>query len=410
MLQTYSLSEMTIISPLKHLNKSSLKIERNLIVEIGKTADFNLKLEDGMFLYPALINIHDHLRGDYLPKIGPKQGDYYLNWSYWEKDLRGSTVLNERSKIPVEDAYRLGAYKNLFSGVVTVNDHFPHEYNEPFIPFLPIRVISNYTLAHECSSFDLKWGDGIEIEHKRAVERNFPFITHLEEGFDEESQGGIDILESLNCLDNHDIFVHCIGFSEQDIKKTRQAGASVAWCPASNLFMFNLTCKIRKIISSGINVCIGTDSTHTGSINLLEEMRFARRIYRKMYGEDLDARLITNMVTVNPAKAFRMSEQTGRIEQGKLADILIIKPRKSDPYEALVEAEIEDIDLLVWEGTPIYGSKYYEELFKLRDVEYTQVKMCGREMLVKGDPMGLLKKVRKAVGFKKTLDYMPLGD
>ncbi|MBA7675192.1 Atrazine chlorohydrolase [subsurface metagenome] len=242
------------------------------------------------------------------------------------------------------------------------------------------------------------------------MERNFPFITHLEEGYDEETQRGIDILEQLNCLDNHDVLVHCLGFSDKDIRKAKKARATIAWCPASNIFMFNLTCKIRKIIRAGINVCIGTDSTHTGSVNLLEEMRFARSTYQELYGEDLNAKGIIQMVTLNPANAFRMQDRIGSIEEGKLADLLVLKPRQADPYEALVNGRMEDIDLLFWEGTPIYGDARYEELFVSREVEYTRIKVRGREMLVKGDPGGLLKKVRKAVGFKKTLDYMPLDN
>jgi cytosine/adenosine deaminase-related metal-dependent hydrolase len=274
---------------------------------------------------------------------------------------------------------------------------------------LPIRVINNYTLAHECSSFDLNWGDGIEIEHRRAVERGHPFITHLEEGFDEESQSGVDILERLNCLDDHDVFIHCIGFSDTDILKVRDAGASVAWCPASNVFMFNVTCKIRKMLAEGVNVSIGTDSTATGSVNLLEEIRFAREVYRRMYGEELDAKTLMRMVTTNPAKAFRMHEKIGSVEEGKYADLLLLRARHNDPYEALVAAKMEDIELMIHEGTPIYGNGKYEELFRRRGCDYTTVEVNGLRMCVKGDPAGLLSQVRQAVGFKKVLDYLPFG-
>jgi cytosine/adenosine deaminase-related metal-dependent hydrolase len=269
-------------------------------------------------------------------------------------------------------------------------------------------VINNYTLAHECSSFDLGWGDGIEVEHQKAVERGHPFITHLEEGFDEESQSGVDLRERLNCLDDHDLFIHCIGFSDQDIQRVRNAGASVAWCPASNKFMFNVTCKIRKMLSAGVNVCIGTDSTATGSVNLLEEIRFARRVYRHMYGEQLDARSLVEMVTSHPARAFWMQDKIGTVETGKYADLLCIRPRENDPYEALVAAEMQDIELMVQEGTPIYGDARYEELFRRRECDYTTVSVRGRKMCVKGDPAGLLENVRRAVGFKKVLDYLPL--
>ena len=219
----YSLSNITLITPDKVHRDQCLKIDQKRIAAIGAKAKFDISSADGdLFLYPALINVHDHLRGDYLPRVGPKPGNYYLNWAPWDNDLKSSEVYKERANITIEQSYFLGAYKNLFSGVVTVNDHFPHEFNEEFIPVLPIRVIQNYTLVHECSSYDLKWGEGIEAEHARAVKNNYPFITHLEEGFDEESQRGIEILEELHCLDDYDILIHCIGFSDEDIKKTKK--------------------------------------------------------------------------------------------------------------------------------------------------------------------------------------------
>ncbi|MEW5815263.1 MAG: amidohydrolase family protein [Spirochaetota bacterium] len=410
MLTRFSLSNVTLVTPTEVIPDSSIMIDNIKISAFGRKTASDFAALEPRFVYPALINIHDHLRGDYLPRVGPRRGRFYLNWSYWDNDLKSSKVYKERSNISAEDCYFLGAYKNLFSGVITVNDHFPHEMNSEFIPKLPVRVVTEYTLAHECSSFDLKWGDGIEIEFKRAREKNYPFITHLEEGFDKESQDGIFILENLGCLDDHDVLVHCIGFSDKDILLAKEKDVHIAWCPASNIFMFNVTCKIRKILQAGINVSIGTDSTHTGSINLLEEMRYGRRVYRSMYGEDLSARLITEMVTINPAKAFRKDNLIGSLKEGKLADILVIMPKDSDPYEALIKTNIEDIVLLLQEGTPIYGSPDYEELFKLRNADYSKVVVRGRQKLVKGDPAGLLARVREAVGFKKELDYMPIDN
>ena len=409
MLTTYSLSGLTVVTPDIATAGTSIQVDQKKLGRLGGKCKFEVRFGDGYAAFPALINIHDHFNGNYLPKVGPGPGEFYVKWLDWERDLRNSDVVKvERAKTSTEDRYFLSAYKNLFSGVVTANDHFPHEWNEPFIPRLPMRVIRNYTLAHESSSYDLKWGEGIEIEHARALKNNFPFITHLEEGFDEESQRGIDILEELGCLDDHTVLIHCIGFSDDDIQKTRRAGAHIAWCPASNVFMFNVTMKIRKMLEAGINIGLGTDSTATGSVNILEEMRFAREIYRKMYGEDLAARTIVNMVTVNPAKAFRMQKETGYLAEGKLADVLVIRQRKDDPWESLVAMRLEDIELLVQEGTPIYGDARHEELFTARGMQYSTVSVKGRQMLVRGDPAGLMERVRKAVGFRKVLDFIPL--
>jgi hypothetical protein len=308
----------------------------------------------------------------------------------------------------VENLYFLSAYKNLFSGVATVNDHFPHELNDELLPKLPIRAFKEYCLAHECSSFDLKWGQGIEIEHERARKNDWPFITHLEEGFDPESTDGVGVLERLHRLDDRCLLIHCIGFSEQDIAKVAKAGSSVSWCPASNMFMFNVTCKIRKLLRAGVNVAIGTDSTHTGSFNLLSEMKYAREVYRNMYGEDLDAKTIVDMVTVNPARAFRMQDRIGSLEAGKLADILVLKRRLDDAYENLASASMPDIELLVMAGKPLYGEERFLDLLGGKLPEgYSRITVSGRRMFVVGDPAALYAEVRRKVGFDKVLDYLP---
>lgn len=407
MLKKYSLIGSVLITPRKIVKNAEFIINDNIIESMGKKAKYHLNLKNDSYIYPAMINVHDHLRGDYLPKVGPKANTFYLKCHDWEKDLRKSAA-KERAKVSEKDCYFLGAYKNLFSGVTTVNDHYPHRINDKYIPDLPVRVIKDYTLHHEATSYSLNWGDGIVVEHKLAKKKNWPFIVHLEEGFDEEYQHGVEMLEQKKALDEYGVLIHCIGFSDTDIKKTKKAGSTVAWCPASNVFMYNLTCKIRKILKAGINVALGTDSTATGSINLLEEMRFARRIYRKMYGEDLGAKEIVKMVTGNPANAFRMHDKIGSLEEKKYADLLVINPRHEDPYEALVQTQIEDIELLVIEGKPIYGSTKFEELFNLKEVEYKEVTINKKKKLVQGDPIKLLKKIRKAVGYKKVLDFMPI--
>ena len=409
MLTTYSLSGLTVVTPETATAGASLQVDQKKLARVGSRSKFELRFGDGFAAFPALINIHDHFNGNYLPKVGPAPGEFYINWSYWEKDLRNSEVIRvERAKTSVEDRYFLSAYKNLFSGVVTANDHFPHEWNEPFISRLPMRVIRNYTLAHACSSFDLKWGDGFEIEHARARKNGFPFITHLEEGFDEETQAGIETLEAAGCLTDNTVMIHCIGFSDEDIQKVRKAGAHVAWCANSNIFMFNVTCKVRKMLDAGVNVSVGTDSTATGSVNLLEEIRFARETYRSMYGEDLSAKTLVNMVTVNPARAFRVQKETGSIAPGKLADLIVVRQRHDDPWESLVAARTEDIALLIQDGSPVLGDAPYEELFSGRGVPFTRIAVRGRQMLVKGDPAAVLERVRKAVGFRKVLDFIPL--
>ena len=402
----YTLSNGVIVSPSKKAHVGDLGIKGEKIVSPGGTVKINLK--EKSFVYPSLVNTHDHLQGNYRPPVGPKKGSFYLTWLPWDNDLKASKTFQERSKLSREDLYALSGYKCLFSGVTTVNDHFPHKFNSQILPTLPIRAIQEYAIEHECSSYDLKWGDGIEVEHDLAVKNKWPFITHLCEGFDAEAMHSIEKLEKMKVLDNHCLFIHCIGFSDEDIGKVAKAGASVSWCGFSNMFMFNVTCKIRKMIKAGVNVTIGTDSSATGSANLLAEMKFDRELYQKLYGEDLPAKKIFEMATINAAKAFLMQDKIGTLEEGMLGDVIVLKAKDEDPYENLVNAGMKDIELLILAGKPIYGEMRFLDIFKGElPSDYTQIKVGNKQMFVKGDPAGLYKEIRKKIGFKKKLDYLP---
>jgi cytosine/adenosine deaminase-related metal-dependent hydrolase len=403
----YSLKNGVAISPGKKIETADIHVSGGIITAGPGKGKKSLDLGGNSFVYPALINTHDHMRGNYIPRVGPKTGEFYLTWLPWDNDLKKSPVYAERAKLTVNDMYTLSSYKNLFSGVTTVNDHFPHAINRHILPNLPIRAIQNYTLAHEACSYELKWGENIEIEHRRALKNNWPFITHLSEGFDAESMGGLENLETLGILDDHCLLVHCIGFSDEDIRKTAKAGASVSWCATSNMFMFNVTCKIRKMLKAGVNVTIGTDSTHTGSVNLLAEIRYARALYRSLYGEDLPAKTIFEMVTLNAARAFRMDSSLGSLDEGKLADILVLKARSDDPYENLVSASMEDIEFLSLGGKPLYGEQRFLDLLGDMPEGYSTITVGGRPLFITGNPGAFYTQVRKKIGFKKILDFLP---
>ena len=384
----------------------------------GPQAEFReLDLKGKSYVYPSLINTHDHLQGNYRPAVGPKKGTYYLTWQPWDNDLKSSDTFFERSKMSREELYLLSSYKCIFSGVTTVNDHFPQAINGSILPTLPIRAILEYGLAHETTSYDLKWGDGVKAEHDKAVKNKWPFITHLCEGFDAESMHSLEALEKMGILDNHCLFIHCIALSDDDIMKIARAGASVSLCPSSNLLMFNVTAKIRKMLKAGLNLTLGTDSSASGPANLLEEIKNLRRQYQTMYGEDLSPKKIFEMVTINSAKAFWMQDKIGSLEEGKLADIMVLKARKDDPYENLASASMKDIELLVLAGKPIYGEQRFLEIFgdspRKPGIEYglpegyTEIEVGKRPMFVIGDPAALYREIRRRIGYNKVLDFLP---
>ncbi len=380
---------------------SSVRVRGNNIDAVDEKAEFDLPLKDTT-ISPAFINAHDHLLGTYWPKVGHGP---YPTWREWDIDLKASDVYKERSKISNEDLYLLGSFRNLISGALTVSDHVPHTLNDPLIPKMPVRIIRDYALAHEVSRYDLKWGDGVAKEHAKAVAKDIPFITHIEEGFDEESKRGIDKLIRDKALSDHTVLVHGLALSAADTKAIARAQAHLVWCPTSNMFMFDRTGDVRAWRKNGINVSLGTDSPMSGGINILEEMRFARDTYAARYGETLSDRDIVAMVTVNPAKALRLTG-LGTLEKNATADIIAVNG--TGGYRALVNAGLRDIRLVIHEGRPVYGDEMCIPLFEQCSVKYARIRVAGVAKVTSYDITGLLSRIRTSAGYSKELPFLPI--
>lgn len=403
---TYTIKAGAFVTPQKIIADGFLTVQNGLIHDMGEKSTGRPVFDLGKKLvFPGLINAHDHLLGNYFPRVG--RGPY-INWLPWDNDLKSSPVYTERSKIPPKEVYLLGAYRNLFSGATTVSDHIPHFVNEPFLDLLPIRAIREYSLAHESSDYDLKWGDGIEAEYRKAVRENHPFITHIEEGYDEESEGGIDKLLKLKALGEHTVLIHAIGLSDRDIQAVARKKANIVWCPNSNMFMFKRTGNVRKWLAHKINVSLGTDSPMSGGLHLLDELHFAKSTYKKLFKKDIDDRILVDMVTVNPARAFRIDGQVGSIGKGKTADLIALDGNIKKPHSSLVRSELEDISLVIYKGRPVYGDAEYADIFKALNIETSRFKLGKKQKLSVGDPLGLLSTIRKLVGFKKQLPFLPI--
>jgi hypothetical protein len=69
---------------------------------------------------------------------------------------------------------------------------------------------------------------------------------------------------------------------------------------------------------------------------------------------------------------------------------------------------MKDIELLVLAGAPVYGEARFMDIFGgALPSGYSQIKVGGRNMFVKGDPAGLYNDIRSKIDIKKKLDYMP---
>jgi 5-methylthioadenosine/S-adenosylhomocysteine deaminase len=401
---TYSLSEVTLVTPDKVYANTSLTITDGHIASLGHPiAGRAVNLADHL-VFPGLINAHDHLFGTWWPRVAPNRP--YANVYEWLADYEQSPVLRIRGRNPVDDMYEFGAYRNLISGVTTVADHFKRIDGERFYTRRPIDVLYKYgrtwTPRHLTG-----WGDDVPTEYGRAVQTHRPYIIHLAEGIDKDTAQEMDILVQYDAVGRNTMVIHGVGLRSQDMRMLAKAGASVCWCPASNLYLYEQTANIRALEETGVNVALGTDSSMTGGLNLLDEARIGREAYRAQTGQDLPARQLVEMMTTRAAYALMLDDRRGRLQEGYEADLLVLPGGEEAPYETLVKAEPVDIALVMRGGIPVYGDLAYHELFSELTPNFVTVVVSGKPKLVVGDLLGLIGRMSAKVGEPIDFPFLP---
>jgi 5-methylthioadenosine/S-adenosylhomocysteine deaminase len=121
---------------------------------------------------------------------------------------------------------------------------------------------------------------------------------------------------------------HAIWISEEDIKILAEEGVSVVHLPASNLKLGSGLASLRAMLDQGINVSVATDGAASNdSQNMFEAMKLAALIHNlthKDYDHWVSSREAFSMATLHAAKVCGLEKEVGSIEEGKLADLVLL--------------------------------------------------------------------------------------
>ena len=171
---------------------------------------------------------------------------------------------------------------------------------------------------------------GVEISQKYSLPINMHFVENLQESEDIKRmynvKSPVEVIEKY-FKNTHLILAHCVKLSEKDIELLSNFNVFISHCPISNLRLGCGVANITKMMENNICVSLGTDGQGSGSnLDMFEEMKFAALMQKGIQEDPIKMQTyeVLKMATINGAKTLGLENKIGTIEEGKLADIIII--------------------------------------------------------------------------------------
>lgn len=340
-----------------------IKIEENKIIKIGKNLDSNDidKTIDatGKVVMPGLINTHSHVPmsifretvdgfalQDWLTKkIWPMEDKLTREDSYNASKLSfiemietGTTTINDMyfmTEEIIQAAIETGVRFQTSRTLMSVNEEDGlrriQEFNELLEKYRGKSDLITFNVGiHGLYTTNKQYVEKcIQIAKEKELSVHMHFCENNKEVEDIKNIYGenpIDVLEK-EFVGMKTILAHCVKLTKEEIKKLSKLDVSISHCPISNLKLGCGIANISEMVEQGINITLGTDGQGSGSnLDLFETMKFTALLQKgiKEDATELPAYEVLKMATINGAKALDLDKQIGSVEEGKIADIIII--------------------------------------------------------------------------------------
>ena len=154
---------------------------------------------------------------------------------------------------------------------------------------------------------------------------------------------------------------------------------------------------MKTIIELGIKVCIGTDSSNTGTSNMHTAFKAAKKYSADFLNNSISSKDLVKMATLDAAKIFGIEKEAGSILPGKRSDFIVFEDDGSDPFDNFINRLPEDYSMVIHKGNMMVGN----DEFRRTSVDfsrYSEVKLNGVSKLLFGRPVQLIERIRNKLG------------
>ena len=171
--------------------------------------------------------------------------------------------------------------------------------------------------------------------------------THLSEDAGEvarvrelfpEARDYLDVYDRAGGITDRAILAHAIHLSDREVGRLAEAGAGIAHCPASNLFLASGVMPLARWLAAGLRVGLGSDVAAAPELSIVTQMRtgyyaaHALSIAGRAGDVPLPAPLDwLRLGSLDGARALGMDDRIGSLEAGKEADLIAVDPRMTLP-------------------------------------------------------------------------------
>ena len=147
----------------------------------------------------------------------------------------------------------------------------------------------------------------------------------------------LDVYDRAGALGPRTILAHAIHLSDREVHRLAESRASVAHCPASNLFLASGAMPLARYREAGIRVGLGSDVSGGPELSIFAAMRAgafvqsARRVCEHEDTRPLGPLEWLRLGTYEGARVLGLEDETGSLEPGKAADLIAVDPRLVAP-------------------------------------------------------------------------------